>query len=138
MAHVSDRDLELARRLPDDFTEGGSGSAVHRLIELVGENWVRYEIKARTELVEALLPILERLLEPGAKVTDLERGVSKGIPGFTPLSGPLLRVVSVSTNRTFSFPPSRLKNVYHTSRFGELSVLNFKRGDDIRLKKYIR
>ncbi len=40
LAQVSDRDLELARRLPDDLAEGGSGSAAHRLIELVCENWV--------------------------------------------------------------------------------------------------
>ena len=52
---------------------------MYRLIELMGENWVRCEIKARAELVEALLPILEPLLEAGAMVTDQERGVCMAI-----------------------------------------------------------
>ena len=72
MAQISDRDLELARQLPDDFVEAGGGDAAYRLIELVGENWVRSEIMARAELVEALLPILEPLHEAGARVTDQE------------------------------------------------------------------
>ena len=55
-------------KLPDDFVEAGGGSAAHRLVELVGENWVEYEIKARAELVEALLPILEPLLKSRAVV----------------------------------------------------------------------
>ncbi len=79
MAQISDRDLELARQLPDDFVGAGGGSAAHRLIELVGENWVRYRISARAELVEALLPILEPLLASRAKVTDRERGVCAAI-----------------------------------------------------------
>ena len=79
MAQVSDRDLQLARQRPDDFVEAGGGSAAHGLIELVGENWVRYQMKARAELVEALLPILEPLLESGAKVTDREQGVCAAI-----------------------------------------------------------
>ncbi|UCG87689.1 MAG: hypothetical protein JSW71_03835 [Gemmatimonadota bacterium] len=76
---MSDHDLQLARRLPDDFVAGSGGSAAHRLIEIVGENWVRYQIKARTELVEALLPILEPLLKPGARVSDRDRGVCEAI-----------------------------------------------------------
>jgi hypothetical protein len=79
MVPISDRDLQLARRLPDDIIQAGGGSAAHRLVELVGENWGQYEMRARAELVEALLPIVEPLLEPGAKATDRERGVCQAV-----------------------------------------------------------
>jgi len=79
MAKVSDHDLELARQLPDNFVVTGGGSAAYRHIELVGENWVRYQIKPRAELVEALLPIVEPLLEPGVEITSRDRGVCEMI-----------------------------------------------------------
>jgi len=79
VTRATDRELELAHRLPDDFVEGGGGSAVQSLIELVGENWDRFAIGTRAELVEALLPILDPLLESGAEVTDRERGVCEAI-----------------------------------------------------------
>lgn len=73
MCPISDRDLELARSLPDDLVAGGGGSAAHRLIEIVGENWVRFGILQRAELVDGLLPILEGLLHSGGGVTDAHR-----------------------------------------------------------------
>ena len=78
MARIHDRDLDLARQLPDYFV-AGSGSAALRLIEIVRENWARYEIKARAELVDTLLPILEPLLEAGARVTEEKRLLCKVI-----------------------------------------------------------
>ncbi len=79
MAQISDHDLELARQLPDDFVTAGGGDAAYRIIELVGEHWVRFAITARVELIAALRPILEPLLESGAKVSDRERGVCEAI-----------------------------------------------------------
>ena len=79
MARIHDRDLELARQLPDDFVVAGHGSAAYRLIEIVRENWAKHEIKARLELVDALLPVLEPLLEVGARVTEEKRLLCKVI-----------------------------------------------------------
>jgi hypothetical protein len=79
MVPISDRDLQLARRLPDDIIQAGGGSVAHRLVELVGQHWGQHEMRARAELVEALLPIVEPLLEAGARVTNRERGVCEAI-----------------------------------------------------------
>ena len=79
MARITDGDIALARRLPDDFVAGGGGSAIQRLIEIVGQNWARLQMKARAELVEVLLPILEPLLAPGARVSRRDRDVCEAI-----------------------------------------------------------
>jgi hypothetical protein len=79
VAHATDHDLELARRVPDDVVAAGSGDAAQRLIEIVGENWMRFPITARAELVEALLPVLEPLVRQAAKVADEQRGVCEAI-----------------------------------------------------------
>jgi hypothetical protein len=73
MADITDRDLDLARQLPDEFVAAGHASAAQRLIEIVLENWGRFGIRQRAELVDALLPLLTPLLEPGVRVTDSVR-----------------------------------------------------------------
>jgi hypothetical protein len=79
VGHATDRDLELARRVPDGVVAAGSGDAAQRLIEIVGENWMRFPMTARAELVEALLPVLEPLVRQAAEVTDRERGICEAI-----------------------------------------------------------
>ena len=73
MAVVSDRDHEVARQLPDLFVKSPIAGTETRVIELVSQYWMSYDAGARVELVEALLPLLKPLLEPGAVVSDQER-----------------------------------------------------------------
>ena len=68
--HVSDR--EWAKRLPDDFAQAG-GAALDRIVGLVSRYWLHYDAPVRRELTQALLPILEELLQPGTAVTDRHR-----------------------------------------------------------------
>jgi hypothetical protein len=75
---ATDRDLELARKLPDDFLAARGGSA-QRLIEIVGDNWIRFPMNARAELVEALLPVVEAVLKREAGARDQDRGVCEAI-----------------------------------------------------------
>jgi len=73
VAVVSDRDHEVARQLPDLFVKSSITGTEARVIELVSQYWMSYNAGARAELVEALLPLLTPLLEPGAVVSDQER-----------------------------------------------------------------
>jgi hypothetical protein len=73
VAVVSDRDHEVARQLPDLFVKSPIAGTETRVIELVSQYWMSYDAGARVELVEALLPLLKPLLEPGAVVSDQER-----------------------------------------------------------------
>ena len=73
MSIVSDRDHEKARQLPDRFVKFPVGEASERIMELVSQHWKSYKAYARMDLAEALVLILEPLLEPGAVVSDRER-----------------------------------------------------------------
>ena len=65
-------DRNNARRLPDEFAQAAGGSN-DRVNGLVNRYWADYDEPARGELVEALIPILDELVEPGAPVTDMHR-----------------------------------------------------------------
>ena len=75
---IGQDDRWYARRLPDDFITR-DGAATTRLNEVVKENWWGHDDTDRAQLVEALLPILSDLLEPGTSVTDEHRDLCEGI-----------------------------------------------------------
>jgi hypothetical protein len=78
VAVATDSDRDLARRLPDEFVKC-RGSEADCVIELVEQYWSSYGTISRAHLVEALMPILGKLCEPGAQVTDRDRGVCEAI-----------------------------------------------------------
>ena len=69
MAVVSDRDRQLARRLPDEFLMWPARPR-ERVAELVSAHWMSYDAQPRRELAQALPPVLEELAEPGREATD--------------------------------------------------------------------
>ncbi len=75
---IGQDDRWYARRLPDDFI-ARTGEGARRLHDVVKENWWGHDHDDRTQLVEALLPILSDLLQSGACVTDEHRDLCEGI-----------------------------------------------------------
>jgi len=75
---MQDDDTWYARRLPDDFITR-SGEAAVRISEVVKENWWGYKPESRMKLVQALVPILKDLLQPGTNVTDEHRDLCEGV-----------------------------------------------------------
>jgi hypothetical protein len=75
---MQDDDKWYARRLPDDFIVR-SGEAPSRLTEVVKENWWGHNSEARSKLVQALVPILNDLLQPDSAVTDEHRDLCEGV-----------------------------------------------------------
>jgi hypothetical protein len=61
-----------ARRLPDEFAQAAGGSD-DRVTGLVNRYWAGYAEPAKGQLAQALLPVLEELVEPGAPVTEHHR-----------------------------------------------------------------
>ena len=78
MGEIFDSDREFARGLPDEFLTR-SGVLVDRVVGLVSTHWGSHENPDRAELAQALLPILEELLHPGAYVTDGHRDLCDGV-----------------------------------------------------------
>lgn len=68
MALMTDDDRWYARRLPDDFVSR-NGDSYSRVSKIAAENWWEYQGRALTELIELLLPILERV-RSRSDVTD--------------------------------------------------------------------
>ncbi len=68
---MTDDDRWLARRLPDDFVNRG-GDSYSRVSKIVTENWWEYRGRALTELIELLLPVLDRIRSRDA-VTEAVR-----------------------------------------------------------------
>lgn len=67
MTQVSDRDRKLARGLPAAFRKC-TGAPVDRVVSLVIGHWESYDPSDRAELAQALLPILEDLVQPGVHI----------------------------------------------------------------------
>ncbi|UCG86369.1 MAG: hypothetical protein JSW71_21105 [Gemmatimonadota bacterium] len=78
MGMVSDRDLEAARSLPDEFLKL-TGPPPDRVIELVNSYWDAYGHQRRAELVQALLPVLVDMMNQGQCRMDVYRGLCEGI-----------------------------------------------------------
>lgn len=72
VAEVTERDREVARRLPDEFLKL-SGTPAGRINKLVRRYWPQAAAPAWAELTQALLLVLRPLLAPGAGVTDQKR-----------------------------------------------------------------
>lgn len=66
MSLMQDRDRQRARELPEEFMRSALVGAKERVDELVSQHWMSYERQERDDLVRALLPVLEPLLESGA------------------------------------------------------------------------
>ncbi len=75
---MGDEDRWYARRVPDDFI-ARSGDKEERLDTIVSENWWVHDKAHRDELVEALVTVLEDLLQPGAEVTEAHRDTCEGV-----------------------------------------------------------
>jgi hypothetical protein len=78
VAVVTDRDRDLARRLPDEFVKC-LGTEADRVIALVEDYWPSHGTISMAHLAEALVPILKKLLEPSAEVTDRDRGICEAV-----------------------------------------------------------
>lgn len=55
------------------------GSEADCVIELVEQYWPSHGTISMAHLAEALVPILKKLLEPSAEVTDRDRGICEAI-----------------------------------------------------------
>jgi hypothetical protein len=78
MATITERDREIARLLPDLFLDL-PGTARLRVRGLVHKYWGFYDARAVANLVQVLLPFLKPLLQPGAEVTDEQRGICEAL-----------------------------------------------------------
>ena len=79
MAQVTERDREIARRLPDEFLESPEVEAIDRVVLLAARYWGYHKDTARAELVRVLLPTLRRLLEPDVDPTPVDRDVCEAM-----------------------------------------------------------
>jgi hypothetical protein len=79
MALLQDGDRETARQLPEEFVRSSVVGARERIDGLVSRHWMSYERKERDELIRALLPVLEPLLESGAAPSDREQDLCEAI-----------------------------------------------------------
>jgi hypothetical protein len=79
MATVTERDREMARRLPDEFLESPDVEAIDRVVQLVAHYWGYHKDTARADLVRVLLPTLRRLLEPEIEPTAVDRDVCEAM-----------------------------------------------------------
>lgn len=80
MARITAEDRAAAQRLPEAFRQL-SGDARTRVLELVKRHWSTFDDQRRAQLVEALLPIFQKLAEPGAEITDEICDLCEGIVG---------------------------------------------------------
>ncbi len=78
MATITAKDRSAAHYLPEAFLEL-PGSSLTRVVELVTHDWGTYDENRRAQLVETLFPILEKLLQPGAHITDETRDLCEGL-----------------------------------------------------------
>lgn len=78
MGIVSDRDLEAARALPDEFLRL-TGAPADRVVELVNGRWGGYGHRPLAELAQALLPVLVDMMNQGQRTVDVYRGLCEGI-----------------------------------------------------------
>jgi len=79
MSLMQDRDLERARQLPEEFVRSSLVGATERIDELVSRYWRSYAREERDELTNALLPVLEPLMESGAGASCQEQDVCEAI-----------------------------------------------------------
>lgn len=79
MSLMQDRDRETARQLPEEFVRSSVVGAKERIDELVSRHWTSCERKERDELIRALLPVLEPLLESGAAPSYQEQDFCEAI-----------------------------------------------------------
>lgn len=82
---MTDDDRWYARRLPVDFLTR-IGDSYTRVAAIVAENWWQYEGRALTELIEVLLPVLDRV-KSNTDITEelrceCERTVATWITGL--------------------------------------------------------
>ena len=78
MAMVTERDRELARLLPEIFLDMRLTAGL-RVRGLVHKYWGFYDAQAVANLVQVLLALLKPLLQPGAEVTDKQRGTCEAL-----------------------------------------------------------
>ena len=65
-------DKSYAKRLPDDFV-ARSGDTFSRISQIVTEHWWEQDGIALSQLIEALMPVLDSLTKPGKVVHDGHR-----------------------------------------------------------------
>jgi hypothetical protein len=75
---VPDRDLETARRLPDEFLRD-SGDPLDRVVRLVNRHYSTFDYSARADLVQALLPVMLDMLADGAGTTTVHRRLCEAV-----------------------------------------------------------
>jgi hypothetical protein len=80
MAQITAADRSAAQHLPDAFREL-SDDALSRVVELVTRYWDDFDAQPRARLAEALLPLLEKLLDPDAGITEEDHDLCEGIVG---------------------------------------------------------
>ncbi len=78
VTQVSDRDRKLARGLPAAFKQC-TGAPVDRVVSLVLGHWGSRDPSARAELAQALLPILEGLVQPGVPVIPQQSDLCENV-----------------------------------------------------------
>jgi hypothetical protein len=72
-------DRETARQLPEEFVRSSVVGARERIDELVSRHWKSYARRELDDLVRALLPVLEPLLESGAAPSYQEQDFCEAI-----------------------------------------------------------
>jgi hypothetical protein len=75
---VPDRDLEIARQLPDEFLYE-SGEPLDRVVQLANRHWSDFDYSARADLVQALLPVMLDMLADGAGTTTVHRRLCEAV-----------------------------------------------------------
>ncbi len=78
MTQASDRDRKLARGLPAAFRQC-TGAPVDRVVSLVMGHWGSHSPSDRAELAQALLPILEGLVQPGVTIIPLQSDLCENV-----------------------------------------------------------
>ena len=80
MARITAEDRAAAQHLPEAFRQL-PGDTRGRVVELVQRHWGAFDDKRRAQLVEALLPIFQKLVEPDAEITDEICDLCEGVVG---------------------------------------------------------
>lgn len=75
---VPDRDLEIARQLPEEFLRG-SGDPLDRVVRMVNRYYSGFDFSARADLVQALLPVMLDMLADGGGATTVHRRLCEAV-----------------------------------------------------------
>ncbi len=75
---VPDRDLEIARQLPDEFLHD-SGDPLDRVVRMVNRHYSGFDYSARADLVQALLPVMLDMVADGAGATTAHRRLCEAV-----------------------------------------------------------